>query len=162
MILKSMNQTKNTILGLAALLLVFGGIVWFTNSGSSKNGTGGGASQSAGNLVAKETSYDFGTISMTNGKVTRSFEVKNDSAEPLRITKVYTSCMCTLATLVTSAGRVACRGTAGLCFRQISKSPRARRSCSMRYLIRPRTGHRAWGWPNAMSISKQIQQSRQS
>ncbi len=100
-----MNQAKNTILGLAVLLLVFGGMVWLTNSGSSRNGTGDGASQSTGNLVAKETSYDFGTISMQNGKVTRSFEVKNDSAEPIRITKVYTSCMCTQALIKSAAGR---------------------------------------------------------
>ena len=57
-------------------------------------------------LTASEPFFDFGTISMAAGTVPHVFDIKNASQVPVTITKIYTSCMCTLATLVTSAGRV--------------------------------------------------------
>ncbi len=50
-------------------------------------------------LEAKETFHDFGTISMQNGKVSTTFKLKNIKTEPVVLTKLYTSCMCTDATL---------------------------------------------------------------
>ena len=44
-------------------------------------------------------SYDFGSISMARGKVTTEFLITSPTSSPLKITKVYTSCMCTEATL---------------------------------------------------------------
>lgn len=46
--------------------------------------------------VAPET-FDFGTISMAKGNVETKFTLKNDGEEPLIITDVVTSCMCTTA-----------------------------------------------------------------
>lgn len=57
-----------------------------------------------GALVAEETSYNFGTISMAAGKVKKVFTVKNTGAGPITISKLYTSCMCTTASLQTAAG----------------------------------------------------------
>lgn len=66
-----------------------------------------------GVLVAEKKSYDFGTISMAEGKVSRTFTVKNTSTTPVVIKKVFTSCMCTTATLITSDGKVGPFGMAG-------------------------------------------------
>lgn len=51
-------------------------------------------------LKARETAFDFGSISMAAGTVTRRFWFKNESATSVLIRKIYTSCMCTTATLV--------------------------------------------------------------
>jgi len=50
-------------------------------------------------LEASETFHDFGTISMKNGKVSTTFKVKNIKTEPVALTRLYTSCMCTEAKL---------------------------------------------------------------
>lgn len=59
-----------------------------------KGNTGGVSS-----LSAEETFYDFGTISMKNGNVSKTFNIKNSTTKPLTLAKVYTSCMCTTARL---------------------------------------------------------------
>lgn len=51
-------------------------------------------------LSAAETFFDFGTISMKNGKVSRMFAVKNTGEQPIVVRKVTTSCMCTEAFIV--------------------------------------------------------------
>lgn len=48
---------------------------------------------------ADETAYDFGTVSMKNGLVTKEFTVTNNENEPLSLRRLYTSCMCTKAYL---------------------------------------------------------------
>jgi hypothetical protein len=52
-----------------------------------------------GVLEASTTFHDFGTISMKNGKVSTVFKVKNVKSEPVALTRLYTSCMCTEATI---------------------------------------------------------------
>ncbi|MFN7088529.1 MAG: DUF1573 domain-containing protein [Candidatus Paceibacteria bacterium] len=56
-------------------------------------------------LIADEKSYDFGTISMQDGKVSKIFKVKNESQSEILLSKLYTSCMCTEATLIRENGR---------------------------------------------------------
>lgn len=46
-----------------------------------------------------EESYDFGSVSMRKGNVTRDFSLKNTSSEPIVLKKLSTSCMCTSAVL---------------------------------------------------------------
>ncbi len=48
-------------------------------------------------LKAEPSSYDWGTISMKNGKVRNTFVVKNTMDEAITLSKLYTSCMCTEA-----------------------------------------------------------------
>jgi len=64
-----------------------------------------GASNTAGALRARERDFDFGSISMAAGKVSHRFWFRNASSAPVLINKIYTSCMCTTATLV-KGGRV--------------------------------------------------------
>ena len=51
-------------------------------------------------LQAREIDYDFGSISMAAGKVTHRFWFRNEGAASVLMRRIYTSCMCTAATLV--------------------------------------------------------------
>lgn len=51
-------------------------------------------------LTTDKTLYDFGEISMANGKVTTIFKVSNNSGSDVILESVTTSCMCTNAYLV--------------------------------------------------------------
>lgn len=53
-----------------------------------------------GGLQAREADYDFGSISMAAGKVTHRFWFRNESGASVFMRRIYTSCMCTAATLV--------------------------------------------------------------
>jgi hypothetical protein len=63
------------------------------------------AAQQPGVLISSRANYDFGTISMGAGKVSTTYRIKNQGAAPLALDKIYTSCMCTEATLITASGR---------------------------------------------------------
>src|SRR3989344_7031636 len=53
-----------------------------------------------GSLKATETLYDFGTISMANGKVSHLFQITNPTDKDITIGNLQTSCMCTVAYIV--------------------------------------------------------------
>lgn len=96
-----MNNTKQLLVGTAVLV---GALVLFAWLGMP---TGSPEKESAQvtrgleniELSADETVYDFGTISMAAGKAVHTFKIQNLSALPISIEKIYTSCMCTTATL---------------------------------------------------------------
>lgn len=64
-------------------------------------------------LFTPEEFFDFGIISMAAGNVSHAFKIKNTGTEPIVISKVYTSCMCTTATLTTQEGAVGPFGMPG-------------------------------------------------
>lgn len=102
---------KATIVGIGVAILALGGIVWIARpapdgaSGpySGQNSQTGDAASVLQNsdeaLRADEASFDFGTISMAAGTVRHTFKIQNAGTEPVVIGKIYTSCMCTIATL---------------------------------------------------------------
>lgn len=51
-------------------------------------------------LKANETNFDFGTISMAAGNVSHRYWIRNTGDQPITVRKMYTSCMCTTATLI--------------------------------------------------------------
>lgn len=55
-------------------------------------------------LTISETSWDFGDIPMSEGIVTKSVTLKNESDTPITLTHLETSCMCTTAQVVHSDG----------------------------------------------------------
>ena len=59
---------------------------------------------SKSSLVAQGVLYDFGTISMKNGNVTKEFSVTNPTNQDITVKTVLTSCMCTVAFIVKSDG----------------------------------------------------------
>jgi YVTN family beta-propeller protein len=66
-----------------------------------------------GYLEARESKFDFGTVSMAKGKVKHSFSMKNTGKDPVNIAKIYTSCMCTEATIVSGDSRMGPFGMPG-------------------------------------------------
>lgn len=56
-------------------------------------------------LTAGHYEYDFGTIQITGGKVRHGYNLKNEGADALNVSKVWTSCMCTTAEIKTSDGK---------------------------------------------------------
>ena len=101
----SMNESKRhnqnyatwVIIGIAAVGAV-ALVAMGSNQGQSSNRTTA-ESQGASALTAEESSYDFGRISMANGKVSREFKIKNTNSVPVTATRLSTSCMCTSAEL---------------------------------------------------------------
>ena len=63
------------------------------------------ANAATGPLSSPEPFFDFGTISMAAGKVSHRFRISNTGDSAVTISRMYTSCMCTEATLITPAGR---------------------------------------------------------
>ena len=107
-----MTQTTKTIIGAIAALVILSGLTWvlkpslFQRSGSAEN-----QPATSGMIGVAEDFFDFGTISMSAGKVTRKFTLKNSSDAPVRVTKLFTSCMCTQASIATQNDR---RGPFGM------------------------------------------------
>lgn len=57
--------------------------------------------------------FDFGSISMADGVVSHTFNLKNSSGDSVKVEKLYTSCMCTEATLVSADDRLGPFGMEG-------------------------------------------------
>ncbi len=55
-------------------------------------------------LTTEEKLYDFGTISMKNGNVSKVFKITNAGSGEVEISKLTTSCMCTTAYLIRPDG----------------------------------------------------------
>lgn len=68
---------------------------------------------STGALTVTQAFHDFDTISMANGKVSHVFKITNSGAADVKIKRIYTSCMCTTATLTTREGVVGPFGMPG-------------------------------------------------
>ena len=109
-----LSTHSKIIIGAGALILVLGGLIIaaMPEQGTNKPATvasrasaPAASATSAGGLKALETSFNFGSISMAAGKVTHRYWIRNAGTEPILIRKMYTSCMCTTAALVTSSGK---------------------------------------------------------
>ena len=104
-----------TILGVfIGTVVIIGSLIWFgkpdANINSNSNPTI--ASHISNLIEAEETSFDFGNVSMAKGKVGHIFRFKNTGLEPIVINKMYTSCMCTEASLVIGPGPSSSSGQA--------------------------------------------------
>lgn len=64
-------------------------------------------------LKANEVNFDFGSISMAAGKVSHRYWIRNTGSTPIVVRKMYTSCMCTTATLVRGGRKSATVGMPG-------------------------------------------------
>jgi len=94
-------KSKNFVIFSVIVFIAALGFVIFskgkTNEGEAKVPT-----QSTSVLNALEKDFDFGTIVMKDGDVSKIFELENEGTEPILISKVYTSCMCTVAKITTA------------------------------------------------------------
>lgn len=94
-----MKEYKSTLFIILSISAILGVLFWISSAYSDSKEVLN-PSAPAGALTADEKFFDFGKISMVNGKVKHNFKVKNLSANPVSIEKIYTSCMCTSGTLI--------------------------------------------------------------
>ena len=109
-------MTKNTIVSLIIIFVFVGSVVWWSKSVSVEDKElsafepGGShpakvAGVTTDQLTALETFYDFGTISMKNGKVSKVFKLTNSTDGDIKVPSVTTSCMCTTAYILRDGER---------------------------------------------------------
>lgn len=91
---------NKTIIVSIVVIIAFGLLFWGGKSASKQLPGAVPAATAASAFFVPETSYDFGTISMKNGNVSRRFSLGNSTEKPITITRVTTSCMCTEAFLL--------------------------------------------------------------
>lgn len=111
-------KTK-TIINILAVVLVFAGLfVWgyYAKKGGSVASIQGvgDSNNSESQLIASETMYDFGTISMKDGNVTKKFTITNPAAQDIVVKTILTSCMCTTAYIESPSGEKGPFGMAGM------------------------------------------------
>ena len=99
---------KQTLFILAIVVLIGAGL-WYSKSIALKSNEQSAAA--VGFIKASESSFDFGEVSMAAGKVRHEFKVRNSASEPVKITSIYSSCMCTEATLIKNGNK---RGPYGM------------------------------------------------
>ena len=87
-------MAKLIIAAIGGTVLLMGGIILMDN---------GGIRASGGRIELSPANIDLGTVSMVNGNITTTYQVKNIGEEALKIDRVWTSCMCTTAALMTDS-----------------------------------------------------------
>lgn len=96
-------KTSKTIAVIAVGAIVLGALALLGRpSPAAVNQTPTGESGDLPKLAADAANFDFGAISMAAGKVRHSFKIKNNGSETITVKKMYTSCMCTAASLATA------------------------------------------------------------
>lgn len=94
-----MKKYTSTIISFAAVLIVIGGLIWISKTNQWDGTPNENGTEKTQWIVAEESSFDFGSVSMKSGVVKHSFAIRNNSDKPVMVSKMYTSCMCTEATL---------------------------------------------------------------
>lgn len=103
------------IYSLGAIVLVIV-LLWFFGSANKtdpKTASNLPKSDLESAFMGQNSFFDFGNISMGAGKVSHAFKIVNTNRTAVVVSKIYTSCMCTVATLVTKAGRAGPFGMPG-------------------------------------------------
>ncbi len=96
------KKIQPVIITVITIVLVLGGLVLISLYSKKLSGKENPTDVPSTNgvLVSESPNFDFGNISMAAGKVSHIFKIKNSGTEPLVISKIYTSCMCTETTLI--------------------------------------------------------------
>jgi hypothetical protein len=92
-------MTSKIIIVITAVVLIGVGFVAFQSSDEIATEV-----EVRSELVAENAFYDFGTIVMKDGIVNTDYKLTNTGNETVTIGKVYTSCMCTTATIIEETG----------------------------------------------------------
>ena len=95
---------NKTIISVLIITLTIAGLLWLARPTQQLASTNPNSDYSANALKALENSYDFGEISMAQGKVEKTFEISNVAGQDITLERVTTSCMCTVAYLGTTEG----------------------------------------------------------
>jgi len=119
--------------GAAVLVVVLGGLVVAAKPGQKPEAAPQVQAPAPVNrlLTTKESSFDFGTVSMAAGKVTHRYWIRNTSDSPITIRRLYTSCMCTTAALVKANRKYDPYGMPGHGFMPTINAPMAPNEAAM-------------------------------
>lgn len=91
------------ILGVGAGLFALGWMGWSKQSTTDQSASASthqhetATLPTSTSLAADMLLFDLGTVPMSKGKVTHDYTVTNKGQQPIKLTKLYTSCMCTSA-----------------------------------------------------------------
>jgi len=96
-------NSKTLTIGLFVVVTLLG-LMWWGRTNQTLNNPGAGADTS-GSLTVSNTFYDFGTISMKDGVVSKNFTVTNSTGKDITLSSVGTSCMCTVAYIESASGK---------------------------------------------------------
>lgn len=108
-----MNKKEKTIIYIIGVAFVVGLAALIVFKGGGKDSSAATYSTGALSIVKniapdqgdQLSDWDFGTISMKDGNATHVFELKNDGDESIKTKEIYTSCMCTTASVTDSSGK---------------------------------------------------------
>lgn len=92
---------KTTIIITVIIVAAIGGLIWW---GSSKQVPPVQDTGEKSALTTTSNLYDFGTISMKDGLVTKEFVINNPTDKDIFVPTLVTSCMCTKAYAVLPDG----------------------------------------------------------
>lgn len=113
-----MKEKNRIIAFISIIVILFVGLFFFGRPGKNESdaakvkGIPEGARELAnshtagvgGALTAQETFYNFGTISMKDGNVSKIFKITNSTTEDIKVPSLTTSCMCTTAYIIKEDG----------------------------------------------------------
>ncbi|MDO8560138.1 MAG: DUF1573 domain-containing protein [bacterium] len=102
-----MRQAIIYIATIGVLLAALVGLAQWGQRGTAS------AAASPSPLTVTPAAFDFGQVSMAAGVVSRRITVSNPGTTPVKVTKLYTSCMCTTARLQTNGRTVGPFGMPG-------------------------------------------------
>ena len=102
-------MNKKTIITSVLIVVSIVGLIWWGRSAqkskvSANDLTTSHPARTGNTLTAEETFYDFGTISMKDGNVSKIFKVTNPTSKDIKVPSLTTSCMCTTAYIIKEDG----------------------------------------------------------
>ncbi len=104
--LNTMSKKTNNLIPIIIGIFFIIGVVVLWGTWGDDNGQANESQYSASILsVVSDDRFDWGEVSMKDGDVSHEFELKNEGTESLRIEKVFTSCMCTVASIIDDSGK---------------------------------------------------------
>lgn len=110
--LNTKMSTKNIFISIFSVIIIIGGAIWLARPDKNQNQENNSALEASA-LTAIESNFDFGEISMAKGKISHIFKIKNNTSESIVASKLYTSCMCTEASLIKADKKVGPFGMPG-------------------------------------------------
>ena len=93
-------MNKKIIVLIGVMLVILAGGLYLVSRGDSSASDNSLPKVEAADVQVTPDNYDVGRVLMKGGIVTREYEIKNNSQNPLRLKKIVTSCMCTRAQVV--------------------------------------------------------------
>lgn len=113
--MKTSNGMNKTITTVLLILLGSFGLMWWGKSVQKPVSHAPGVAPGIASVLSTpEQSYDFGTIRMANGNVSKVFKVTNPTGKDVNVKSVYTSCMCTAAYIVNGTSKKGPFGMQGM------------------------------------------------